>query len=333
MPGSRSLRGKVVVVTGASSGIGRATAVAFAAAGCNVVVAARRAEALDETARLCLQAGGSALAVVTDVTSEDAVKRLTAAALHHWGRVDVWVNNAGVTLFALIADAPFDEHRRVFETNVFGAMFGARCAIPLFKAQGHGTLINVGSVLSEVGQPFVPSYVVSKFALRGLSEALRTEVAEYRDVHVCTILPFTVDTQHFQSGANEVGRHARALPPLQSPEKVARAIVDLAVHPRREVHVPHVVALGVALHWALPATAERLLRRALVRWHFDEVAQAPTEGNLYAPPGEPARTHGDRPPQLSTAAFLLWTTRELARMSVEELAWRARHLTARRESP
>jgi NAD(P)-dependent dehydrogenase (short-subunit alcohol dehydrogenase family) len=313
------LRDKVVVVTGASAGLGRETAVQFAARGCAVVLAARRSDELEATARMCRDAGGRALAVVTDMTREEDVAALAQAAVLEWGRIDVWVNNAGVTLFAPLTEAPFAEHRRVLETNLYGAMFAARAVVPVFRRQKRGVLINVGSILSKVGQAFVPSYVISKFALRGLTETLRVELADEPDIHVCSIYPYAIDTQHFESGANEVGRQARAMPPVQSPEKVARAIVRLAQRPRRQVHVPRTAVVGLALHALLPRTTERLLLHALREFHFSDQRQDRGEGNLYQPPQDKAAVHGARPPQIGTPAFLAWTVRELLRMQAQAL--------------
>lgn len=320
------LRGKVVVITGASSGLGRETALQLAARGCALVLAARNAEALEDAARACREAGGSAITVVTDVTREDDVDMLARAALATWGRIDVWINNAGVTVFSPLEEGPFEEHRRVVETNLFGAMYGARAAVPIFRAQGHGILINVSSVLGKIGQAFVPSYVVSKFALRGLSEALRVELADEPDIHVCTLYPYAIDTPHFQSAANEIGRMPVAMPPVQSPEKVARAIVDMAEHPRRERHVPRIAALGLALHTIAPKTVEQLLLHSLRTWHFARGGTESTgEGNLYEPASEDAAVHGDRRPQIGTVSFALWALRELARIQ----AGRARRRVGR----
>lgn len=310
----QDLSGRVVVVTGASGGLGRQTAVEFAQAGCSLVLAARREKDLEDTAKLCRSAGVSALSVPTDVSVEANVQRLVTSALAAYQRIDVWVNNAGVTLFARLADARFEEHRRVIEVNLFGAMMCARAIVPVFKRQHHGVLINVGSLLSKVGQPFVPSYVISKFGLRGMSESLRAELADEPDIHVCTVLPYAVDTPHFQTGASEMKRHARAMPPVQTPEKVARAIVKLAASPRRELHIPRVATLGLALHWLLPNVTERLLWHALQRWHFDQQEQGPSAGNLYQSletgTGE---VHGQRGAQLSTTRFALWAVRDLLR--------------------
>jgi len=195
-------KAKTVVLTGATSGLGRATALAFARRGFTIIVAGRRREALDALVASCDELGARAVSCEGDITQEADVQRLLETALAVNGRIDIWVNNAGVTLFAKLDEAPFDEHRRVIETNVIGSMLCARAVMPVFRRQEYGVLINVGSVLSKVGQPFVPSYVISKFAIRGLTEALRADVAEMPHVHVCTLLPYAIDTQHFEAGAN-----------------------------------------------------------------------------------------------------------------------------------
>ena len=313
--------GKVVVITGASSGLGRAAAIELGRHGCRVVLAARGEVELRETARLCVQAGGTATVVRTDVTVATDVQNLARLALDTYGEIDVWVNNAGVTLFGLLSDASFEDHERVIRTNLFGAIHGARVILPYFKTRGRGIVINVCSVLAEVGQPFVPSYVISKFGLRGMSEALRVEVAEHPEVHVCTLMPYTIDTPHFESGANFVGKQSRALPPIQSPEKVARALVDLMARPRRELHVPKIAALGVALHWLAPRTAERVLLRALRRFHFDVHAEAPTTGNVKAPIAAKAATvHGHRRPLVSTLGFAAWVAADFVKMELESVS-------------
>jgi NAD(P)-dependent dehydrogenase (short-subunit alcohol dehydrogenase family) len=262
------LSGRVVVITGASSGLGRATAIRFAARGTRLVLGARREDALRETAEICRNAGAEVVHIVMDVTSEDDVRRLADAGVAAFGSIDVWVNNAGVTCFAPLEGSPFDAHQRVIETNLFGAMFGARAVVPIFRRQRSGVLINIGSILSKIGQPFVPSYVISKFALRGLSEALRAELADLPDVHICSIYPYAMNTEHFQHGANLMGFEAHAMPPAQSPGKVAEAIVALAERPRRELHVPRSAQLALWVHELFPRTVERLIFHALGNWHF-----------------------------------------------------------------
>jgi short-subunit dehydrogenase len=314
-----SLKNRVVVITGASSGIGRAAALAFAERGSRLVLAARRREALESIARACRGLGAQAVIRETDVKREDEVQALAQLALEQTGALDVWVNNAGVTLFGSIEHGPLDEHREVIETNLFGAIHGARAAIPIFRRQKRGVLINVGSILSKIGQPFVPSYVVSKFALRGLSEALRAELADERDIHVCSLLPYAVDTEHFESGANHMGLDVHAMPPVQAPEKVARAMVELAEHPVRERHVPRIALAGLALHAAFPRTVERILFEALSKWHFGDEPEASNRGNLDQPEKSSGRVHGERKPRLSTAALLLYAARRFPVIQAELL--------------
>lgn len=300
------LRGKVVVVTGASSGLGRATALELARRGSHVVIASRNEVKLEDTARLCREAGGEVTTVVTDVTLESDIIRLASCALEPTGVIDAWVNNAGVTAFGTLESIPIEDHRRVLETNLWGAIHSARAVLPVFRRQGHGVIINVGSVLSKIGQPFVPSYVISKFALRGLSEALRAELADQPNIHVCTLLPYAIDTPHFQSGANLVGRKPHAMPPVQAPAHVARELVSLIERPRRELHVPRSAALGLALHRLFPGLVERVIHDSLSRWHFGADQMPNAQGNLWLPSGEPPSTHGDRPPRLGFASLLGW---------------------------
>ncbi|MDQ3370038.1 MAG: SDR family NAD(P)-dependent oxidoreductase, partial [Myxococcota bacterium] len=296
--------------------------------GASLVLAARRLDALEDVARECRDAGGSAIAVQTDVTIEADVERLLARTLEHAGRVDVWVNNAGVTLYALLEQGPFEPHRRVLETNLFGAILGARAVVPVFRRQHRGVLINVGSVLSQIGQAFVPAYTISKFGVHGLSEALRVELADERDIHVCTAFPYAIDTPHFEVAANLIGLTPRALPPVQSPEKVARAIADLAERPRRTLFVPRFIALGLAIHSLAPRTVERLLLDTLRRWHLSTRPERISDGNLYqGAPGD-AKIQGDRPPMLTTAKLLLWAVGDLAKLEVASLRRRGAQAVA-----
>jgi NAD(P)-dependent dehydrogenase (short-subunit alcohol dehydrogenase family) len=303
---------KAVVITGASSGIGRAAALEFARKGWHVVLAGRRMEALERAAESCRALGGSAATVPTDVSLEADVRALARAALEQTGRIDVWVNNAGVTLFGSLEDGPLDEHRQVIEVNLFGAIHGARAALPVFRRQGQGVLINVGSVLSRIGQPFVPSYVISKFALRGLTEALRAELANEPQIHVCSLLPYAVDTEHFESGANHVGRGAHAMPPMLSPERVGRTLVRLAEHPTRERLVPRSAVLGLALHALFPRAVERTIFDALARWHFDDEREPEGPGNLYAPQKADGHVHGSRPARIGMLRLFLYGIPRLA---------------------
>ncbi|AUX48765.1 short-chain dehydrogenase [Sorangium cellulosum] len=292
-------RNPVVVITGASSGIGRATALAFAERGAAVVLSARREQPLRDVAAACEQAGGKALVVPADVTNEAAVLEIARRAAESFGRLDVWVNNAAVTLFGLFEQTPSEPYRRVIETNLFGYIHGARAALAQFRRQGSGVLINVASMVSKIPEPYVSAYVASKHAIRGFSQSLRQEleVLHARDIHVCTVMPATIDTPLFQHAGNYTGRAPRAMPPVYPPERVARAIVRLARTPRREVYAGTSAPQLALLSFLAPGLAERLLARSVDRLHLHHGRTAyATNGNLFTPMVEgTAATGGWKP--------------------------------------
>ena len=283
IPGYRR-RDRVVVITGASSGLGRATAVAFAATGARVVLAARRAEALEDAAAECRAGGGGALAVPADVADPAAVEALAQAAEAAFGRVDVWINAAGVLHFGRVEDTPRDVLERVLAVNLAGTIDGARTALRRFRAQGSGVLINVGSVLGVVGQPYSAAYVASKFAVRGLSESLRQELHDQPRIHVCTVLPAAIDTPAYQHAANHMGRELTPIRLLYPPQAVARACLSLARRPRREAFggpaFGWMTALGKA---AFPGLSEQMVGMATRTMEVGRRAQPPTDGAVHAP--------------------------------------------------
>src|SRR5215218_3695804 len=279
---ARDLSESVVVVTGASSGIGRATALAFASAGASVVLAARREAPLREAAAQCEQRGGRALAVPTDMRDEAAVRRLADEAVGRFGGIDVWVNNAGVTLLGRFEDAPSELWREVLEVNLFGYANGARAAIPHLRARGGGAIINVGSVNSRVGAPYASAYVASKFAVRGFAECLRDELRG-TGIDVATILPASIDTPLFQHAANFAGRPVKPLRPIIRAERVAAAIVRCAKRPRREAVVGFSGRQLILLHEHALPIFERVMSRNVEREHFFQRPAENSPGNLRQP--------------------------------------------------
>jgi NAD(P)-dependent dehydrogenase (short-subunit alcohol dehydrogenase family) len=186
--------GRVVVVTGASSGIGRATARRLAAEGASLVLAARGAESLAAAARECEAAGAEVLVALTDVSDEDDVRRLADTAVARFGRVDAWVHTAAVVAYGRFEDVPSGVFRQVLDTGIHGTVHAARAALRQFRSQGHGTLVLTGSLLGEIATPYMSSYVTSKWAVRGLARVLSIETRHDDGIHVCVVSPGGVDT-------------------------------------------------------------------------------------------------------------------------------------------
>jgi len=264
---------QVVVITGASSGIGHATALAFAQRGARVVLAARDADTLEPVAEACRAAGAaSALVVPTDVTDAEAVGTLAQTALTQHGHIDIWINGVGVGAVGLFDETPLAAHRRVIESNLIGHMHGAHAALRHFKKRGRGTLINMISVGGWIPAPYAAAYTASKFGLRGLSEALRAEVSDLPQVHVCDVAPTVVDSPGLLHGANYT---------MVDPRRVARAVVALSSRPRAITWVgasagPGRLAHAIAPQW-VGAAMQRTMRWALGR--AQPVAR--TDGNLF----------------------------------------------------
>lgn len=280
---ARGMEGMVVVVTGASSGIGRAVAHALARRRAMLVLAARSETALQSVAEECGERGGRAVPVVTDVSRETDVQALAREALIRFGRIDGWINDAAVTLFGRIEDLPPGAFDRVIRTNLLGYAYGARAAIPTFRRQGRGILINVASAVAFVGQPYASAYVASKWAVRGLSECLRMELADVPGVRVCTVYPPSVDTPLFQHGGNYHGRAAKPMDPVYQPEQVAEVVLGLIRHPRREAFVGGAARLMAVAGTLAPAMTERLMARKVDQDHFQDRPAAATPGNILRP--------------------------------------------------
>jgi NAD(P)-dependent dehydrogenase (short-subunit alcohol dehydrogenase family) len=290
------IKGSVVVVTGASSGIGRATVQALAARGAHTVLVARDAESLADAAAQCALHGAETLVVAADVSDADAVEDAARRAVDRFGRIDAWVNAAAVTMYGAFTDVPLADFRRVLDVTMMGPVHGCRAALPRMIEQGRGVVVNVSSILGVIAQPYGSAYSMSKFAVRGLGVSLREELrlAGIRGVDVCTVLPAAIDTPIFDNAANHCGRRARAIPPVYTPERVARIIVNRIRVPRREVVAGGLLGRAFLLqHKVLPGVAERILAEDVDRWGLSRTETAPdSTGNLYRPAPGPGRVHG-----------------------------------------
>jgi short-subunit dehydrogenase len=281
---------KVVVVTGASSGIGRAAALRFARQGNSLVLASRRQSALDELRVQCESLGAPAISVPTDVAEEEAVEALGRAAEQQFGRVDVWLNTAGTSVFAPFSDVPLRDFRRVIDVNMYGTVYGARIALKAFRKHGDGVLINVSSILGEVPQPYTAAYGMSKAAVNALGVTLRAELSLNHDrkIHVVTVMPATIDTPFFRHAANYTGRQAMAMPPVYSPDLVARKIVAAARRPRNEIIVGALGKTLVRQHRRTPRPVEVQMSIQTEKTQLSPTNTAPpTTGTLYETAGNP----------------------------------------------
>jgi NAD(P)-dependent dehydrogenase (short-subunit alcohol dehydrogenase family) len=283
----REIKGSVVVVTDASSGIGRATARLFAEHGARVVLAARSEQSLREVAGECEALGAQALVVTTDVSDEEAVRELARRCVEVFGRIDVWVNNAGVMVYGSFEEVPAEVYRRVIETNLLGQIHGARAALSRFREQDGGVLVNMCSVWGRLTSPYVSAYVTSKFAIRAFSECLRQELAGEKDMHVVTILPQSVDTPVFRQSGNYYGRAARAVPPVSSAEEVADRILRCARDPRREVTEGRAGQVIEMLHALAPGLYGKTLPYFFERAVFSSEPAEIGPGNVFeSSPGQ-----------------------------------------------
>lgn len=299
----KPLREQVIVITGASSGIGLATARAAAEAGARVVLAARSREALSAVERQITQAGGQAIHVVADVGRREDVQRVADAAIERFGGFDTWVNNAGISIWGRLEQVSDEDHRRLFDTNFWGIVHGSTIAVDHLKRRG-GALINLGSVASDVALPIQGMYSASKHAIKGFTDALRLELEE-EGAPVCVTLvkPASIDTPFPQHARNYTGKEPKLPPPVYPPEEVARAILHAATHPERDIHVGGAGKLMSTFSKHAPRTMDWLGENVLLNQQF-RAGSARTSGGALHRAGGNGRVHGDQPsPVMKSSAY------------------------------
>lgn len=254
------LPGRIAVITGASSGIGLACAEALAGAGVAVVLGARRGDRLDAAATRIRAAGGRAETLVMDVTREAEVVALTDRARAAFGGLDIMICNAGFGYYGSVEDTPLDAMKNMMDVNFMGTYYGARAALPIFRAQGRGHLLIVSSIVGQRGIARMSGYSATKAAQVGFAESLRAEFAG-SDIHVSLIYPVSTETEFHHAMERDYGHAVSGLGPKQSAEDVARAVVACVRRPRPEVY-PHPISKALAVLNALaPGTADRVVRK------------------------------------------------------------------------
>ncbi|NPA09099.1 MAG: SDR family oxidoreductase [Chlorobi bacterium] len=288
----KNLRGKTVVITGGSNGVGRAAAEAFALEGCNIVVAARGKEALDETVALCRDLGVSAMAVPTDVSIAGDVQNLANKALQFNGRIDIWVNNAGVMSSGKFEEIPMDINEQVIKTNLFGYMHGAYSALPVFKKQEEGILINNVSIGGFMPAPYSAVYSSTKFGIRGLMECLHGEISDFPQIHICNIYPQIQRSTGNMHSAKYSGLDFKIPPFAADPRDTAAKMVELAKNPKKDLFPDFTSMVLKNVYGLFPKpvinSASAVMRLMM------KVKNAPSDsGNILEPSSEPHRIYGE----------------------------------------
>ena len=251
---------KVIAITGASAGIGRATALRLARGGASLALTARRRDRLDEVGAEIARLGGQALTLVADVTNERDMNDLVARAVERFGRLDVMMCNAGFAMYGPIDQIASADMRRLLDVNYMGTYHAARAALPVFRRQAAGHLVIVSSIVGKRGVPYVGAYAATKFAQAGLAECLRAEL-DGTGIHVSVVYPISTETEFFEVMTRESGYATRASGPRQSAEQVAEAIAQAIDRPVPEVF-PYRKSRGlVLLNAVAPGFCDRLVKK------------------------------------------------------------------------
>ena len=280
-----------IVITGASSGIGAATAVAFARQGCHLVLGARGKAGLDDIAQRCRAAGGSAEVRVVDVTDAAALAAFAREARTILGTIDLWFSDVGIGVLGRYGDVPVADHQHVINTNLISHMNDAHAVLPIFLDQGHGIWVNMISLGGYIASPWAAAYTASKFGLRGFSAALRGELHNQPRIHICDVYPIFVATPALGHTGNYTGARLSWPPGALAPEKVAHAVVALAERPRATTVVGMPAALLRLAEFANPVSAV-LMNRFMESWSKRADPAPDTTGTMYAPPSGPSGIDG-----------------------------------------
>ena len=256
----RPVGDQVVVVTGASSGVGRAIVRALGAKGAKVALLARTEEALENAAKEIREAGGEALVLPTDVSSDVEVENAARAVIVRWGRIDTWINDAMVSVFSPVHEMKAEEYRRVTEVNYLGTVFGSLTALKIMRVQGFGTILQIGSALVYRSIPLQSAYCASKAAIRGFTDSLRCELLHQKSpVKVCILELPAVNTPQFDVVRSRLPNRPKPVAPIFQPEIIAKAVLYAAEHPSRELWIGGSAIKAILGQRFIPGLLDRYL--------------------------------------------------------------------------
>lgn len=325
------MKGKIVVITGASAGVGRATAHAFAEAGAGwVVLLARDAERLAETCAEVEQRGARALAIPTDVADAAAVEQAAERVERELGPIAVWVNNAMATMFAPLEDISPEDFARVTEVSYLGTVYGTMSALKRMRSRNAGAIVQVGSALAYRSIPLQSAYCGAKHAIRGFTDSVRCELLHDKSaVRISMVQLPGVNTPQFEWCSTSATHHPQPVGTVYQPEVAARAIVFAATHDRREVNVGLPTAATILLHKAAPALLDRMMaKRAYEQQFTAQPIPQDRPSNLYRPVPSQFGTHGSFGARARSTSPQLWLTMHrgavgsaLAIAGASALAW------------
>ncbi len=300
----KPLKDQVIVITGASSGIGLTTAEIAAERGAAVVLAARSESDLTDVVARIRRKGGRATAVTADVADERQAAQTGMAAMRESGPIDTWVNNAGLGMYGRLADQPIEEKRKLFEVNFWGVVYGCKIALEHMRSKG-GTIINIGSEVSDRAAPLLGLYSASKHAVRGYTDALRMELEhDHIPIQVSLVKPGPIDTPFPQHAPNYMDREPKHAPPVYPPEEVAYATLKCAEKPVREVTVGGVRRLQIAMPTLAPRHTDVMMERQM--WNQMQREEPPfSPDSLDRPSGQDYGVRRGRQPGrvMKTSAY------------------------------